>query len=44
MESKKQLALELTALFHGLEQGQKEAEAFPGFSRGQDPDDMPRFP
>ena len=44
MESKKQLALELTALFHGLEQGQKEAEAFAQvFSRGQDPDDMPEI-
>ncbi len=42
MESKKQLASELTALFHGKDQGQKELDAFAQvFSRGEDPDEMP---
>lgn len=44
MESKKQLALELTALFYDLEKAQHESEAFAQvFSKGQDPDDMPEI-
>ncbi|MEL0099393.1 MAG: tyrosine--tRNA ligase, partial [Opitutae bacterium] len=44
MECKKQLAHELTALFYGVEEAQKESDAFSQvFSKGQDPDDMPEI-
>ena len=44
MDCKKQLARELTAVFYGQDQADKELQAFEQiFSRGEDPDDMPEF-
>jgi len=44
MESKKKLARELTAVFYGDEQADKELAAFAQvFSNREDPDDMPEF-
>jgi len=44
MESKKQLAKQLTGLFYGSEQAEKEYDSFSEvFSKGKDPEDMPQF-
>ena len=44
MESKKNLAKELTGLFYGAKQAEKEYESFSQvFSKGKDPEDMPQF-
>jgi len=42
MDAKKQLAVDLTAIFHGLDKAERESQQFEQvFSKNEDPDEMP---